>query len=554
MARFGIAPSPVGARRKIATAFAAAGALLLSSGMVVAAAPGALAAPGDNNGKAVGADNGNKGKGNNNAGGNGGNSGGGNGNGGGGGGNAGGGNGNGGNAGGGGNGGSNANVAICHRRAGDKNPYSIMYVAPNSTVLEAHLDHKTDDDGKGEDKYWKSAGVWNGVPHAAGQYKPDYFFGDPGTPRDIEEFEAWCLSKPSSGGDDEVELTLTVTPVVCSTLGSVTRPSNPEGVTYTITNGQWTGLSGAVSGSATAGEALRLVDNTPDSNVTWTISSDGKSATYLAQLGSPRTCVDAKLAAIEATAITKCGTWGSVSRPPNGDGVNYAISGGAWTRLQGTPTVTATAMEGYTIPATAGWTVALDGKSATRDVPLGSFSKCTDEDDDTDDTLVAPLYPRATDATCSRDGRLRVPNQPTGVEMERSGSVPGPVTFTFAPAKGYAFPAGTDREVTVTVPARLTGEDCIKGVETSKPKPQPGTHTPVNDGPGAQPVKGDAEVLGEQAIAVPTAVAAGLGDTMTATTTGSPQLAQALMAGGLLMLVMGGATGLGRRTRGAHES
>ena len=71
------------------------------------------------------------------------------------------------------------------------------------------------------------------------------------------------------------------------------------------------------------------------------------------------------------------------------------------------------------------------------------------------------------------------------------------------------------------------------------------------------PVKGgtDAEVLGEQAVAVPTAVAAGLGDTMTAvSTTGSPQLAQALVAAGLLMLVMGGATGLGRRTRGAHES
>ena len=89
----------------------------------------------------------------------------------------------------------------------------------------------------------------------------------------------------------------------------------------------------------------------------------------------------------------------------------------------------------------------------------------------------------------------------------------------------------------------VLGEDKVVDKPTDRQRPAP--------------VKGgtDAEVLGEQAVAVPTAVAAGLGDTMTATSTiGSPQLAQALMAGGLLMLVAGGATGLGRRTRGAHES
>ena len=62
-------------------------------------------------------------------------------------------------------------------------------------------------------------------------------------------------------------------------------------------------------------------------------------------------------------------------------------------------------------------------------------------------------------------------------------------------------------------------------------------------------------MLGTQA-AVPTAVDAGLASLPTAvvSSTGSPWLAQALVAGGLLMLVAGGSMGLGRRTRGAHES
>ncbi len=57
--------------------------------------------------------------------------------------------------------------------------------------------------------------------------------------------------------------------------------------------------------------------------------------------------------------------------------------------------------------------------------------------------------------------------------------------------------------------------------------------------------------------AVPTAVAAGLSDLSdghgSPSTFSSPQLAQALVAGGLLLLVVGGGLGLGRRTNGAHE-
>ena len=246
-----------------------------------------------------------------------------------------------------------------------------------------------------------------------------------------------------------------------------------------------------------------------------------------------------------------------VNDPADGDGISYAVNGS---------TVTATID-----PLTHEWGTLtglwqeVDASTATYTVPASQLADAVCGGGGNPippvvtpdvDELVTPLYPSTTDANCSRDGRLVVPTQPAGVLVEQTGTAPGDVTFSYTPATGYAFPAGTDTEVTVTVPAQLTGDDCIKGVETSRPKPTPGAVNPGGDGPAAAPVKGgtDAEVLGEQAVAVPTAVAAGLGDTMTATSTGSPQLAQALVAAGLLMLVMGGATGLGRRTRGAHES
>jgi hypothetical protein len=196
--------------------------------------------------------------------------------------------------------------------------------------------------------------------------------------------------------------------------------------------------------------------------------------------------------------------------------------------------------------ATKSWTHTFAAK------PTGAQCGGTDPTDPVDpveDTLVTPSYPSATAAKCFVDGKLVVPAQPDGVVVTQTGSAPGDVTFTFTPAAGYAFPAGTDTEVTVTVPAGLTGGDCILGEEeTAKPDPE-GDKDPKGDDTDKKPV-----VLGTS-VAVPTAVAAGVGGSLThASSTASPRLAQALVAGGLLMLVVAGSTGLGRRTRGAHES
>ena len=144
-----------------------------------------------------------------------------------------------------------------------------------------------------------------------------------------------------------------------------------------------------------------------------------------------------------------------------------------------------------------------------------------------------------------------MPSQPVGVLTTRTGSVPGTVTFTYTPATGYAFPASTDTVVSVKVAKKLSGDECLLGDEGTQPTP---TSKPTHQAKPKPRDRGPA-VLGTQA-AVPTAVDAGLASLPTAvvSSTGSPRLAQALVAGGLLMLVAGGSMGLGRRTRGAHES
>lgn len=571
MARFGIAPGPSGTRRRIATAFAAAGALLLSSGLVIAAAAPASAdhrtshnpggGQGGNNGNAGGNGNGN------NPGGGGGSTPG------------------GGGAGGNGNGGGSGNVGggrlvydatslfICHRTGGDRNPYTMQRVADSSGQdPNAHYDHLYEDsDGNaGEDKYWKGTGEWLSpggdlIEFQAGIFKPDYFFVPPsGADADaiqtaLDIFAARCNAPADLDDDDSRDDTLTLAlPLVslnenCGVAGSVSEPTT-AGIEYTIGGEEnWTSIT--EGGHTVTAQVTEPRTTLEDPSGEWTIHRNGRSATLLVDLGDYTQC--AGLATVTADSIKKCDTWGSVSRPANTATVSYTISGDQWNDIEGSKTVRATVIgAGYTLPASVtGWTVSADRLSATRTFQLGSFEKCSvkgdDDDDDPKDKLVSPRYPSTTDATCTRDGRLAVPNQPQGVRVERTGSVPGTVTFTFSPASGYAFPAGTDRQVSLVVEEQLGGVDCIQGVETVRPNPQPGS------GPGTAPVNGgtDAEVLGEQAVAVPTAVAAGLGGTTSVTsTTGSPQLASALVAGGLLMLVAGGATGLGRRTRGAHES
>jgi hypothetical protein len=67
-------------------------------------------------------------------------------------------------------------VKVCHATDSDKNPYQLIVVDDDSTDFHGHLDHRNE-----PNKTWKKAGSWSGIPHAAGDPKPDLIEGLDGT-------------------------------------------------------------------------------------------------------------------------------------------------------------------------------------------------------------------------------------------------------------------------------------------------------------------------------------------------------------------------------------
>lgn len=494
-------------------------------------------------------------------------------------------------------------VGVCHATGSDKEPFNFVSVDTNSADYQGHLAHKDD-----PQQIWHKRTLWNGAWHEAGSAKPDIVgtlgapvteelcnlpgshevkvtpgvdFTDPrcansnnpswvgaeldkvtysltaGTvapgqsvvvsatpklgyvfPKNADTSFSWTFGPVEfCGGEDGVN---PVAPEVvqprCTGPGtstglSVTLPQSHDGVTYSFDEATLT-----VTATAT-GEPFAT-----DLPTGWVRVSD-TTATYLVTLRPAGACLETVSAEAPSATDNTCTTPGHLVLPSEeGDGYHWA---GQTDDTPGDHALTAVADQGYQLTGQTQWTVHV--KAAGEGRTCGGGENPGDPVDPVDPqaTVVEPAYPSAGAATCSRDGKLMVPAQPEGVLMTQSGTVPGDVTFTFAPAEGYVFPEGTVTEVVVSVPAMLTGGDCILGEEeTKQPKPKPN-----ND--DKKPV-----VLGTQA-AVPTAVDAGLADwthqTASSTTSG-PKLAQALVAGGLLMLVAGGWLGLGRRTRGAHES
>jgi hypothetical protein len=322
----------------------------------------------------------------------------------------------------------------------------------------------------------------------------------------------------------------TATGNTCATPGHLVLP-NAEGDGY-----HWTGQT-------TDGPGDHLVTAVADTGyemtnqVQWTVHVKA-AGEGLTTCGEPATAVTPLAPTwVEAT----CDTNPSVDYTEVA-GVAYDTTGAV--APGGTVTVTASTVGNHVFAdgVTTSWSHTFHAKPAGAACDDPTVPPVPTEEP----LVVTPMYPSADAATCSSDGTLNVPAQPEGVLMTQLGSVPGDVSFTFTPAAGYVFPAGTDTDVTITVGAQLSGADCILGEESHKPTPTKSKPKPRDRGP---------VVLGTQA-AVPTAVDAGLAGlpTTSVSMTGSPRLAQALVAGGLLLLVAGGSMGLGRRTRGAHES
>jgi len=198
---------------------------------------------------------------------------------------------------------------------------------------------------------------------------------------------------------------------------------------------------------------------------------------------------------------------------------------------------------------------------------------------------VALVSPLVSDPGCGVDGSLAVRQQVPGIIQTQSpaGTGPGSYSFTYTLVQGYEFTDGTTapKVVPVSVLTALTDQSTDEDGDCFVPAPAGSldvcpnltgnqSEIPVNrvkNGAGNCVIP--AEVAGTETAspkpdkapvvkgveAVPTAVAAGLGDGPTMTGS-SPidLLAQMLVGGGLVLLMAAGWLQIGRRTHGVHQA
>jgi hypothetical protein len=132
--------------------------------------------------------------------------------------------------------GAEKSVNICHRTTSDTHPYNYQVVAANSTQLQGHLEHRKENGG-GEDKYWGSDGVWNGMSHNAGEFKPDYIEGyDSIVPTGDAEGKAFCQAETVT--EEPVTVEIPAAPQVTDPCGpdnaTWVKPEDTEEVTWEI--------------------------------------------------------------------------------------------------------------------------------------------------------------------------------------------------------------------------------------------------------------------------------------------------------------------------------
>lgn len=157
---------------------------------------------------------------------------------------------------------------------------------------------------------------------------------------------------------------------------------------------------------------------------------------------------------------------------------------------------------------------------------------------------VVPAAPSFTDPTCEAPEGAAVlgADDTESVDYTVAGDVRqgGDVTVTAVAKEGFVFAEGAVTEWT-----HHFTDAIVCGVETVKPKP--------TKNPSSKPSQAPT-VLGTQAV-VPTAVDAGLASYGAGQQGGSSGLVgQLLLGAGVALLLMAGAVGLGRRTRGSHEA
>lgn len=211
-------------------------------------------------------------------------------------------------------------VGVCHRTASESHPYVLINVPQDEanghiTGTNKQHNHKV---------YWDAAGTWDGIEHAAGAERMDYYASD-------------GISGNCSNGEqpppeaNDASFVASVTDATCE-VGEV--------LTYSGSYVTFEGPASPVTGPATDVEVLA----TPEDGHGWaTEGSGGTRIVFEGDLAGPNDCTPDLASASVDTDPATCddaealvlnsptnATWGEPVYSDNGDGTtHYAVTANA---------------------------------------------------------------------------------------------------------------------------------------------------------------------------------------------------------------------------------
>lgn len=416
-------------------------------------------------------------------------------------------------------------VNVCHATGSDTNPYEYIFVDNDAVKLQGHLDHR-----QNPQQTWKDAGVFNGVPHAAGDPKPDLigdFVDDQG---DLQVYDGVITEALCNGA---------VTPVVATADVVFVDPScaNPTTASYT-TSGTNVTFS-VTSGSATPGSAIEVTATAiPGAQFT-----GGNPTTRVFDHVYPGAvdpnappCVIVNPPVADSTADVlfvdpSCVNLGLAVFLPFGNQVTFAITDGVM--LPGQPIeITATANAGHTFAdnsTTKVFTHVFGPAVNLNGPPCVIVNPPADADATAEVSFVDPTCDNANLATYTTSG-----NEVTFAITDGAVAPGSAVEVTATANAGHTFADLSTTQVFTHLfspAADLNAEPCV----TVEP---PVVNPPIVTPPGSVP-------LVDPPFAVPTVVRSGL---VSADDLRGEQ-GMALLGAGMAMMVLAGGLGLGSARR-----
>ena len=154
-------------------------------------------------------------------------------------------------------------VNICHATSSDSNPYVFITVDDDSAKFQGHLAHHNT-----PNKRWKTAGTFNGQPHAAGAPKPDLigdYTDDGGTPHTFGDGVINAESCAAEVAEIETTASATFVDPTCDNENTASYSTEGEHATF------------AIEGTVAPGEAVTVTATVEDGYV---FADDAQTLTF----------------------------------------------------------------------------------------------------------------------------------------------------------------------------------------------------------------------------------------------------------------------------------